>query len=139
GPMDNIPHFIACRHGEEKPAYLYPELEPILGATYGIIVYQEQVLQIARDLAGYTLGGADVLRRAMGKKIKHEMLAQEKKFIDGIAEQIQGSTGTAKALFAQIEKFADYAFPKAHAAAYALITYQTAYLKAHYPHEFMAA
>ena len=139
GPMDNIPHFIACRHGEEKTTYLYPELEPILGATYGIIVYQEQVLQIARDLAGYTLGGADVLRKAMGKKIKHEMLAQEKKFIDGISERIQGNPATAKALFAQIEKFASYAFPKAHAAAYALITYQTAYLKAHYPHEFMAA
>lgn len=139
GPMDNIPHFIACRHGEEKANYLYPELEAILGPTYGIIVYQEQVMQIARDLAGYTLGGADLLRKAMGKKIKAEMNAQRKQFIDGLTERLGGNPLTAKALFTQIEKFASYAFAKAHAAAYALITYQTAYLKAHYPHEFMAA
>ncbi|HUX80585.1 MAG TPA: DNA polymerase III subunit alpha [Alphaproteobacteria bacterium] len=139
GPMDDIPRFIACRHGEEKVAYLYPELEPILNETYGVIVYQEQVLRIARDLAGYTLGGADLLRRAMGKKIKSEMDAQRKRFIDGIIERIGGAPANAKTLFDQIEKFASYAFPKAHAAAYALITYQTAYLKTHHPVEYMAA
>ena len=139
GPMDNIPQFIACRHGEEKPSYLYPELEVILKETEGIMVYQEQVLQIARDLAGYTLGGADLLRRAMGKKIKSEMNAQRKQFIEGIQAHLGGEVSTAKELFNQIEKFASYAFPKAHAAAYALITYQTAYLKAHYPSEYMAA
>ncbi|MBS0271045.1 MAG: DNA polymerase III subunit alpha [Proteobacteria bacterium] len=139
GPMDDIPRYIACRHGEEKVAYLYPELEPILRETYGVIVYQEHVLRIARDLAGYTLGAADVLRRAMGKKIKSEMDAQRKRFIDGVIENVGGSPATAKILFDQIERFASYAFPKAHAAAYALITYQTAYLKAHYPVEYMAA
>jgi len=139
GPMDNIPRYIACRHGEEEVAYLYPELEPILNETYGVIVYQEHVLQIARDLAGYTLGAADVLRRAMGKKIKSEMDAQRKRFIDGILNRIGGDPITAKILFDQIEKFASYAFPKAHAAAYALITYQTAYLKTHHPVEYMAA
>lgn len=139
GPMDNIPRFIACRHGEEVATYLYPELEAILGETYGIMVYQEQVLQIARDLAGYTMGGADLLRKAMGKKIKSEMDAQRKRFIDGILERMAGNPAVAKALFDQIEKFASYAFPKAHAAAYAFITYQTAYLKAHYPVEYMAA
>jgi len=139
GPMDNIPRFIACRHGEEEARYLYPELESILGETYGIMVYQEQVLQIARDLAGYTMGSADLLRKAMGKKIKSEMDAQRRRFTDGILERMGGSPATAKALFDQIEKFASYAFPKAHAAAYALITYQTAYLKAHYPVEYMAA
>ncbi|OJW51421.1 MAG: DNA polymerase III subunit alpha [Alphaproteobacteria bacterium 41-28] len=139
GPMDDIPRYIACRHGEEKVAYLYPELEPILSETYGVIVYQEHVLRIARDLAGYTLGGADVLRRAMGKKIKSEMDDQRKRFIDGILDRVGGKPETAKTLFDQIEKFASYAFPKAHAAAYALITYQTAYLKTHHPVEYMAA
>lgn len=139
GPMDYIPRYIACRHGEEKVTYLYPELEPILGETHGVIVYQEHVLRIAQDLAGYTLGGADLLRRAMGKKIKSEMDSQRKKFIDGILERVGGKPATAKILFDQIEKFASYAFPKAHAATYALITYQTAYLKAHYPVEYMAA
>jgi len=139
GPMDDIPRYIACRHGEEKVTYHYPELEPILQETHGVIVYQEHVLQIARDLAGYTLGGADLLRRAMGKKIKSEMNAQRKRFTEGVLERIGGDPSTAKSLFDQIEKFASYAFPKAHAAAYALITYQTAYLKAHYPAEYMAA
>ncbi len=139
GPMDNIPRYIACRHGDEKVTYLYDELEPILNETHGVIVYQEQVLQMAKDLAGFTMGGADLLRRAMGKKIKSEMDAQRKTFIDGVLERTGGTPGTAKDLFNQIEKFASYAFPKAHAAAYALITYQTAYLKAHYPVEFMAA
>ena len=139
GPMDNIPRYIACRHGEEEATYHYAELEPILRETYGVIVYQEHVLQIARDLAGYTLGSADVLRRAMGKKIKSEMDSQRKRFIEGVLNRIGGEPSTAKALFDQIEKFASYAFPKAHAATYALITYQTAYLKTHHPVEFMAA
>lgn len=139
GPMDDIPRYIACRHGEEEATYPYPELEPILRETYGVIVYQEHVLQIARDLAGYTLGGADILRKAIGKKIKSEMNTQRKRFIDGVLTHIGGDPLMAKALFDQIEKFASYAFPKAHAAAYALITYQTAYLKAHYPVEYMAA
>lgn len=139
GPMDDIPRYIACRHGEEKVSYLYPELESILRETHGVIVYQEHVLRIAQDLAGYTLGGADILRRAMGKKIKSEMDSQRKKFIDGILNKVGGTPGTAKILFDQIERFASYAFPKAHAATYALITYQTAYLKAHYPVEYMAA
>jgi DNA polymerase-3 subunit alpha len=139
GPMDDIPRYIACRHGEEKVSYLYPELESILRETHGVIVYQEHVLRIAQDLAGYTLGGADILRRAMGKKIKSEMDSQRKKFIDGILERVGGEPATAKILFDQIERFASYAFPKAHAATYALITYQTAYLKAHYPVEYMAA
>lgn len=139
GPMDDIPRYIACRHGEEKVTYLYPELEPILRETHGVIVYQEHVLRIAQDLAGYTLGGADILRRAMGKKIKSEMDSQRKKFIDGILSRVGGDPKTAKILFDQIEKFASYAFPKAHAATYALITYQTAYLKTHYPVQYMAA
>jgi len=139
GPMDNIPRYIACRHGDEKVSYLYPELEPILKETHGVIVYQEQVLRIAQDLAGYTLGGADILRRAMGKKIKSEMDAQRKMFIDGIVSRVGGTPGTAKILFDQIDRFAGYAFNKAHAATYAMITYQTAYLKAHYPVEYMAA
>ncbi|MBA3813288.1 MAG: DNA polymerase III subunit alpha [Alphaproteobacteria bacterium] len=139
GPMDDIPRYIACRHGEEKVSYLYPELKPILRETHGVIVYQEHVLRIAQDLAGYTLGGADILRRAMGKKIKSEMDSQRKKFIDGILERVGGKPAIAKILFDQIERFASYAFPKAHAATYALITYQTAYLKAHYPVEYMAA
>ncbi len=139
GPMDNIPRFLACRNGEEKPLYLYPELEAILGNTYGIMVYQEQVMQIARSLAGYSMGGADLLRRAMGKKVKSEMEAQRKQFIEGLLTHTGGTPALAKELFAQAEKFASYAFPRAHAAAYALITYQTAYLKAHHPVEYMAA
>lgn len=139
GPMDNIPQYIARRHGEEEISYTYPELESILGETFGVIVYQEQVLQIARDLAGYTLGTADLLRRAMGKKIKSEMDDQRKCFVDGVVERIGGDEEKAAALFDQIEKFASYAFNKAHAAAYGLIAYQTAFLKTHYPVEFMAA
>src|SRR3989338_2587628 len=139
GPMDDIPRYIACRHGEEKVSYLYHELKPILEETHGVIVYQEHVLSIARDLAGYTSGGADLLRRAMGKKIKSEMDAQRKKFIEGILTHLGGPEENAKILFDQIERFASYAFPKTHAATYALITYQTAYLKTHYPVSYMAA
>ncbi len=138
GPMDNIPSYIRRKHGDEEPDYLYPNLEPILTETYGIMIYQEQVMQIAQELAGYTLGGADLLRRAMGKKIKAEMDAQRKSFVAG---SVAKSVPEAKAsgIFDQVAKFAGYGFNKSHAAAYALVAYQTAYLKANYPVEFMAA
>ncbi len=138
GPMDNIDSFIARKHGEEAPDYLYPTLEGILRETHGIMIYQEQVMQIAQELAGYSLGGADLLRRAMGKKIKSEMEAQRKTFIDGAVAR---GVGDAKAeqIFEQVAKFAGYGFNKSHAAAYALIAVQTAYLKANHPVEFMAA
>ena len=138
GPMDNIPRYINCKHGIEQPEYLHPLLEPILKETYGVIIYQEQVMQIARELAGYSLGGADLLRRAMGKKIKAEMDAQREVFIEGaIARRIPQKLATA--IFEQVAKFASYGFPKAHATAYALLAYQTAYLKANHPLEFFAA
>jgi DNA polymerase-3 subunit alpha len=138
GPMDNIDSFIARKHGEEAPDYLYPSLEGILRETHGIMIYQEQVMQIAQELAGYSLGSADLLRRAMGKKIKSEMEAQRKNFIDGAMAR---GVDEAKALqiFEQVAKFAGYGFNKSHAAAYALIAVQTAYLKANHPVEFMAA
>lgn len=138
GPMDDIPRYIACKHGEQAVHYAHPSLEPILKETYGVIVYQEQAMQIAQVLAGYSMGGADLLRRAMGKKIKSEMDAQRKVFIDGaISKGVDGAIATE--IFEQIAKFASYGFPKAHAAPYALIAYQTAYMKANYPHEFMCA
>ena len=138
GPMDNIPRYINCKHGVEQPEYLHPLLEPILKETYGVIIYQEQVMQIARELAGYSLGGADLLRRAMGKKIKSEMDAQRETFIDGaVARGVSQKLATA--IFEQVAKFASYGFPKAHATAYALLAYQTAYLKANHPLEFFAA
>ena len=138
GPMDNIPRYIACKHGEEEPDYLHPTLQPILEETYGVMIYQEQVMQIAQVLSGYSLGGADLLRRAMGKKIAAEMEAQRKDFVDGAV-----GNGVDKAqagrIFDQVDKFAGYGFNKSHAAAYALVAYQTAYLKANYPVEFLAA
>jgi DNA polymerase-3 subunit alpha len=138
GPMDNIPRYINCKQGIEQPEYLHPLLEPILKETYGVIIYQEQVMQIARELAGYSLGGADLLRRAMGKKIKAEMDAQREVFIEGAtARGIPQKLATA--IFEQVAKFASYGFPKAHATAYALLAYQTAYLKANHPLEFFAA
>jgi DNA polymerase-3 subunit alpha len=138
GPMDNIPSYIRRKHGEEKPDYYYPNLEPILKETYGIMIYQEQVMQIAQELAGYSLGGADLLRRAMGKKIKVEMDAQRKNFFEGaVAKGVPGEKATE--VFDQVAKFAGYGFNKSHAAAYALVSYQTAYLKANFPVEFMAA
>jgi len=138
GPMDNIPSYIRRKHGDEEPDYLYPNLEPILTETYGIMIYQEQVMQIAQELAGYTLGGADLLRRAMGKKIKEEMDAQRKSFVEGsVAKSVPEAK--ASSIFDQVAKFAGYGFNKSHAAAYALVAYQTAYLKANYPVEFMAA
>ncbi len=138
GPMDNIPSYINRKHGLEKPEYIHPLMETVLKETYGIIVYQEQVIEIARVMAGYTLGSADLLRRAMGKKIKEEMEAQREVFLSGCARNgIEAET--ARELFALIEKFASYGFNKSHAAAYALISYQTAYLKANYPLEFLIA
>jgi DNA polymerase-3 subunit alpha len=138
GPMDNIPQYIKVKNGEEKPDYLHPLLEPTLKETFGIIVYQEQVMQIAQILSGYSLGGADLLRRAMGKKIKSEMAAQRELFIAGAKER--GVDGPqAGEIFDLVDKFAGYGFNKSHAAAYALVSYQTAYLKANYPVEFIAA
>jgi DNA polymerase-3 subunit alpha len=138
GPMANIPTYCARKHGLEQTEYLHPKLQPILEPTYGIITYQEQVQQIARDLAGYSLAEADLLRRAMGKKIKKEMDAQRGRFLDGAVERGVDKT-TADAIFDACAKFAEYGFNKSHSAPYALLTYQTAYLKANYPVEFLAA
>ncbi|HEV2161424.1 MAG TPA: DNA polymerase III subunit alpha [Stellaceae bacterium] len=138
GPMENIPRYIAVKHGNERPEYMHPDLEPILEETQGIIIYQEQVMEIAKVLSGYSLGSADLLRRAMGKKIKSEMEAQRKQFIDG-AKAHGVNDRLAEYIFEQVAKFAGYGFNKSHAAAYALVGYQTAYLKANYPVEFMAA
>ncbi len=138
GPMDNIPSYINRKHGREEPDYLHPTLEGILKETFGIMIYQEQVLQIAQALSGFTLGSADLLRRAMGKKIKKEMDAQNEAFVDG-AEARGVDRKVASRIFDQVAKFAGYGFNKAHAAAYALVAYQTAYLKANYTVEFMAA
>ncbi|AWK85886.1 DNA polymerase III subunit alpha [Azospirillum thermophilum] len=138
GPMDNIPKYIRVKNGEEPPDYMNPTLEPILKETFGIMIYQEQVMQIAQVLSGYSLGGADLLRRAMGKKIKEEMDAQRKIFCDG-AEQRGVAAEQASMIFDQVMKFAGYGFNKSHAAAYALVAYHTAYLKANHPVEFMAA
>lgn len=139
GPMDNIPKYIDVKEGREKPDYLHPKLQPILEETYGIMVYQEQVMQAAQILSGYTLGAADLLRRAMGKKIKEEMDQQREIFVKGAGEHSDVRPERAAEIFDQIEKFAGYGFNKSHAAAYALIAYQTAWLKANYPVEFMAA
>jgi DNA polymerase-3 subunit alpha len=138
GPMDNIPSFIARKHGQEKPDYLHPMLEGILKETYGVMIYQEQVMQIAQVLSGYSLGSADLLRRAMGKKIQSEMDAQRDLFVAG-AEANGVEAKLASSIFDQVQKFAGYGFNKSHAAAYALVSYQTAYLKAHHPVEFFAA
>lgn len=138
GPMEYIPDFIAGKHGEKKVEYLHPKLEPILKNTYGVAVYQEQLMQIARDLAGFTLGEADVLRKAVGKKIKELVAEQREKFIEGCVKTSVGRSVGEK-VFAFIEPFAGYGFNRSHAACYALIGYQTAYLKAHFPAEFMAA
>ncbi|HZU87805.1 MAG TPA: DNA polymerase III subunit alpha, partial [Stellaceae bacterium] len=138
GPMENIPRYIAVKHGEEKADYLHPALQPILEETYGVMTYQEQVMQIAQVLAGYSLGSADLLRRAMGKKIQAEMDAQRQSFVEGAAAR-GIERALADPIFDQMAKFAGYGFNKPHAAAYALITYQTAYLKANYPVEFLAA
>lgn len=139
GPMDDIPRYIACRHQREAVTYEYPALQDILKSTFGVMVYQEQVLKIAQSLAGYTLGEADMLRRAMGKKIKSEMDAQRGIFVERILQRQGGTKETARHFFDQIARFAGYAFPKAHSVPYALISYQTAYLKANYPVVFMTS
>ncbi len=138
GPMDNIPTFISCKSGREDPDYLHPWLEDILKETYGVIIYQEQVMQIAQVLSGYSLGEADLLRRAMGKKIQAEMDMQKTRFVEGAVEK-GVDRKQAEFIFELVNKFAGYGFNKSHAAAYALVAYQTAYLKANYPVEFMAA
>jgi len=138
GPMDWIPDFISRKHGRKKITYIHPKLEPILKNTYGVAVYQEQVMQISQALAGFSLSEADILRKAMGKKIP-ELIREEKiKFIDGCVKN-NVDRQIAEKVFAYIEPFAGYGFNRSHAACYALIGYQTAYLKAHYPTEFMAA
>ncbi|MDD3030002.1 MAG: DNA polymerase III subunit alpha [Alphaproteobacteria bacterium] len=139
GPMDNIPTYIRCKNGEEEVHYLHPALKPILEDTFGILIYQEQVMQAAQILAGYSLGAADLLRRAMGKKKVAEMAAQRATFIKGAGEKHQVPPDRAGTIFDQIDKFAGYGFNKSHAAAYALVAYQTAYLKANHPVEFFAA
>jgi DNA polymerase-3 subunit alpha len=138
GPMDSIPTYIARKNGKEPVEYLHPAMEPILKETYGVMTYQDDVMRIARELAGYSLGEADILRRAMGKKIPAEMIPQREKFMKGAAER-GISRDVAETIFEQAEKFAGYGFNKGHAAAYAQVAYQTAFLKANYPVEFLAA
>ncbi|MBI5319832.1 DNA polymerase III subunit alpha [Bradyrhizobium sp.] len=138
GPMANIPTYCARKHGDEEPEYLHPMLEPILKETFGVIIYQEQVMQIAQVMAGYSLGDADLLRRAMGKKIRAEMEKQRAVFVAGAVKN-NVPKGQAETIFELLAKFADYGFNKSHAAAYALVSYHTAYMKAHYPVEFIAA
>jgi len=139
GPMELIPEFIKRRHGEIRIEYEHPLLEPICKETYGIMIYQEQVMQATQVLAGYTLGGADLLRRAMGKKKVEEMAKQRAVFIKGCAEVNKIPAAKANQIFDLLEKFAGYGFNKSHAAAYAVVAYQTAYLKANYPVEFFCA
>ncbi|MDD4901250.1 MAG: DNA polymerase III subunit alpha, partial [Patescibacteria group bacterium] len=138
GPMEWIPDYINGKHGRKKPRYLHAKLEPILAKTYGVAIYQEQVMQIARNLAGFTMAEADVLRKAMGKKIAKLLAEQKEKFIDGCVKN-GISSQQAEMIFSFIEPFAGYGFNRSHAACYALIGYQTAYLKSHWPAEFMAA
>ncbi|MGA7529143.1 MAG: DNA polymerase III subunit alpha, partial [Pseudolabrys sp.] len=138
GPMANIPTYCARKHGMEQPDYIHPKLEAILRETFGVIIYQEQVMQAAQILAGFTLGEADLLRRAMGKKIRKEMQAQRERFVSGSVER-GVERFQADAIFDLLERFAEYGFNKSHAAAYALVAYQTAFMKANYPVEFLAA
>jgi DNA polymerase-3 subunit alpha len=138
GPMESIPEYLACKHGLQEPDYMHPAIKSILEETYGVMTYQEQVMQIAQVLAGYTLGGADLLRRAMGKKIKAEMDSQRKTFRDSAVER-GVAPDVAEMIFEKMAKFSGYGFNKGHAAPYALIAYQTAWLKANHPVEFLAA
>jgi len=138
GPMQLIPDYIARKHGKQKIEYLHPKLKPILEKTYGICIYQEQVMQIAQELAGFSLSEADILRKAIGKKIKDLLMNQKEKFINGCVKN-GINENIAQQIWYWIEPFASYSFNRSHAAAYAMIAYQTAYLKAHYPAEFMAA
>jgi len=139
GPMENIPRYIKIKDGEEEADYMHPKLESILTETFGIMIYQEQVMQAAQILSGYSLGGADLLRRAMGKKIQAEMDKQRAMFVNGATAHNQIPETQSNEIFDQIAKFAGYGFNKSHAAAYALIAYQTGWLKANYPVEFMTA
>ncbi len=140
GPMENIPKYVACKHGDEEPEFLHKTITPVLEDTYGVIIYQEQVLKIAQVLAGYSLGEADILRKAMGKKIKAEMDAQRTRFVSGALEGNEGlDENHANFIFDLVAKFAGYGFNKAHSACYAIVAYQTAFLKANYPVEFLAA
>lgn len=139
GPMENIPKYLACLHGREERDYMHEKLKPYLEDTYGVMIYQEQVMQAAQVLAGYSLGAADLLRRAMGKKIQAEMDAQREQFVKGAMEHSQVPADQANYIFDQIAKFAGYGFNKAHSAGYGLIAYWTAWLKANYTLEFMAA
>jgi DNA polymerase-3 subunit alpha len=138
GPMENIPYFIDCKHGRTVARYEHPDLEPILRRTYGVFVYQEQVMEAAHVLAGFSLAEADELRRAMGKKRPEEMEAKRKSFVEGCKHR-KIPSAKAERIFQTMEKFAGYGFNASHASAYALIAYQSAYLKAHYPAEFMTA
>ncbi len=138
GPMSNIPTYNDCKHGKQKPDYLHPLLEEILKPTYGVIIYQEQVMQIAQKLSGFTAGEADILRWAVGKKKRAEIEKQKQRFIEGAVKN-KISKEVAAGIFLKIEPFAEYGFNKSHAAAYAIIAYQTAYLKKFYPNEFFAA
>jgi len=138
GPMSNIPTYNDCKHGRQTPDYLHPLLEDILKPTYGVIIYQEQVMQIAQKLSGFTAGQADILRRAMGKKKRAELEKQKQSFIAGAVNN-GISKDVAVGIFLKIEPFAEYGFNKSHAAAYAIISYQTAFLKTYYPKEFIAA
>lgn len=138
GPMDSIPKFVECRHHPEKVTYATPQLEPILRSTYGCVVYQEQVMQIFRQIGGYTFGHADIVRRAMSKKKASVLLAERETFVNGALER-GIDREVAEQLFADMESFANYAFNKSHAAAYAVISYRTAYLKQHYPREYLSA
>ncbi|MEO0899413.1 MAG: DNA polymerase III subunit alpha [Bacteroidota bacterium] len=138
GPMDNIPTFVARKHGREVTEYLHPILEPILKNTYGIMVYQEQIMQVAREMGGYSMGGADLLRRAMGKK-KMEIMEKEKvNFVNGAMER-EVDKKVAEEVYALMAKFASYGFNKSHSAAYSVLAFKTSYLKAHYPSEYMAS
>ena len=138
GPMENIPTYNARKNGQEEIASIHPKIDHLVTETQGVIVYQEQVMQIAQELAGYSLGEADLLRRAMGKKIRAEMDKQRERFVTGAVER-GVSKPQADFIFDLLAKFADYGFNKSHAAAYAIVSYQTAFLKAHYPVEFLAA
>ena len=139
GPMENIPYFIDCKHGRQKVKYDHAKLEPILAATYGVFVYQEQVMAAAHELAGFSMAQADELRRAMGKKIVEEMAKKRAQFIEGCAKTSKIAEKVADKIFTTMEKFAGYGFNKSHSAAYALVAYQCAWLKANHPAEFMAA
>ncbi len=138
GPMQNIPIYNQCKHGEKEPDYLHPKLKKILEPTYGVIIYQEQVMQIAQVLSGFSAGEADILRRAMGKKKRAELEKQKERFVSGAIKNGINKE-TASLIFKKIEPFAEYGFNKSHAAAYAMIAYQTAFLKTYYPNEFIAA